>query len=116
MHLGNNLVHLCCGEGSNRGRVNIPCRSNVQEQSRSRLVVWGFKNQHAVVIAQSPVDVRDFDAQLLADAFTAAARFVVSSMSLIPCWVNLIVVMNVAMSILLWLGGAEPCPVYGITN
>ena len=33
----------------------------------------------------------------LADAFSAAARRVVSSMPLMPCWVNLRLAMNVAI-------------------
>jgi len=36
MHLGKNLIHLCRSEGSNCIRVNISCRSNVQEQGRGR--------------------------------------------------------------------------------
>jgi len=59
MRLGDDLVHLGGGEGSHGCRVNIPQRSQVQEQGRGRHVVSGYKDQHAVVVAQGPVDVRD---------------------------------------------------------
>lgn len=66
MHFGDDLVHLSRGESPYRCRVNIPRRSQMQEQGRGRLVVRGFKNEHTVVISQRPVNVRDLDAHLLA--------------------------------------------------
>src|ERR1022692_1897706 len=65
MHLGQNLVHLGGGECPHRCRVDVAQRSQVQEQGGGRVVISGFKDQHAVVIAQGPVDVRDLDAHLL---------------------------------------------------
>ena len=65
MPLCDNLVHFGGGERSACGRVDISRRSQMQQQRGRRLVISGFKDQHAVVIAQGPVDVRDFDAHLL---------------------------------------------------
>ena len=47
----------------------------MQEQGRGRLVVRGFKDQHAVVIAQGPVDVRDLDAHLLGSRLQSRRPF-----------------------------------------
>lgn len=98
MDLGDDRVHLGGGEGPAGCRVSIPRRSQMQEQGGGRLVVSGFKDQHAVVIAQGPISLI-FTPIFFPAAFRAAARCVLSSMALMPCCVNLMVVMKVAIEL-----------------
>lgn len=49
MHLGHNLAHFSGGESPHGRRVDIPHRPQMQEYRSSRLVVRGFKDQHAVM-------------------------------------------------------------------
>src|SRR6185436_12566232 len=60
-----NLVHLGGGEGPRGGRLNVPLRADIQQPCGDGLVVRGLEDEQPVKGSQSPVDLRDLDAQLL---------------------------------------------------
>ena len=65
MHHGHDLVHFCGGEGPARCRVDVAHRAQMQNGGGRRLVIRGFQDQEAVVVAQRPVNLLYLRTQLL---------------------------------------------------
>ena len=75
MNFGENRFHFRGCERAHGGGMDISHGTQMQQKRGGGLVVGSFKDQHAIMIPQSPIDIGHLAAHLLACRFDRGRSF-----------------------------------------